>query len=287
MRCATLSRVGLLAIAAAARSGRRSRQHVGRGPGRVPPRGRVSPGPGSATGPTAGRCPIPGTGPYQEPVIGGTYGGYMGMAGNWARTEGCKTGNFLAWSPANAGQANTNFTKYHVGVGTGVYWYMGGPGVDPHWNGTTTEASNGASCRRRGRSRRSRASTSPTRCSGPTSSCRGSRPPRTTGGTASTPRRAAAKVRQTPSRRSSTGRCSTGSRPTSPRTPRTRSASTPPRDLAIIFGTGVRSPIPNTYEWTYLPETSSLSAAPTGWCLQARRPAPSSSAGRRRRASTR
>ena len=62
------------------------------------------------------------------------------MAGNWARVEGCKTGNFLAWSAANSAQANTNYTKYHAGIGTGVYWYMGGPGVDPHWNGTTAEA---------------------------------------------------------------------------------------------------------------------------------------------------
>jgi hypothetical protein len=66
----------------------------------------------------------------------------MGMAGNWARWGGCKTGNMLAWAPANANQANANYAKYHVGVGVGVYWYMGGPGVDPHWNGTTTEASN-------------------------------------------------------------------------------------------------------------------------------------------------
>ena len=63
------------------------------------------------------------------------------MAGNWARVEGCKTGNFLAWSAANSAEANTNYTKYHGGIGTGVYWYMGGPGVDPHWNGTTSEAS--------------------------------------------------------------------------------------------------------------------------------------------------
>ncbi len=91
-----------------------------------------------------------GSGPYHEPVIGGSYGGYIGMAGNWARIEGCRTGNLLAWSPANSAQANTNFTKYHIGVGTGVYWYMGGPGVDPHWNGTTAEASNGARSRRRG-----------------------------------------------------------------------------------------------------------------------------------------
>src|SRR5215475_5815143 len=27
--------------------------------------------------------------PYGEPVIGGTYGGYIGMIGNWARMESC------------------------------------------------------------------------------------------------------------------------------------------------------------------------------------------------------
>src|SRR5215469_4801114 len=78
---------------------------------------------------------------YQEPATGGAYGGYIGMAGNWARTLGCKTGNFLDFSPTNSAQANANYTKYHAGIGTAVYWYMGGPGVDPHWNGTAAEAS--------------------------------------------------------------------------------------------------------------------------------------------------
>ena len=41
---------------------------------------------------------VTGNGPYKEPVIGGNYSGYIGMAGNWARVEGCKTGNFLAWN---------------------------------------------------------------------------------------------------------------------------------------------------------------------------------------------
>jgi hypothetical protein len=28
--------------------------------------------------------------PYSEPALGGAYGGYAGMAGDWAKTEGCK-----------------------------------------------------------------------------------------------------------------------------------------------------------------------------------------------------
>jgi len=35
-----------------------------------------------------------------------------------------------------------------------------------------------------------------------------------------------------------------------------------------IFGTGSASQIPNTYEWTYEPETTNYTgAAPVGWCL--------------------
>ena len=35
-----------------------------------------------------------------------------------------------------------------------------------------------------------------------------------------------------------------------------------------IFGTGSAASIPNTYEWTYEPETTNFSNAPTGWCLK-------------------
>ena len=57
---------------------------------------------------------------------------------------------------------------------------------------------------------------------------------------------------------------------------------------ASIFGTGSASLLPNTYEWTYEPETASLSAKPSGWCLSGGRgPARGSSAGRPARASTR
>jgi hypothetical protein len=79
--------------------------------------------------------------PYREPVLSSrpVYGGYIGMAGNWARWSGC--GGNIAWSSADSAAANTNYTTYGKGIGTGVYWFMGGPGVDPHYNGTTTEAS--------------------------------------------------------------------------------------------------------------------------------------------------
>jgi hypothetical protein len=84
---------------------------------------------------------VPGSAPYGMPVLGGAYGGYIGMAGSWSYWLGCK-GGFIAFSSANAAQAHTNFTKYHTGVGQGAYWFMGGPGVDPNWNGSASEAYN-------------------------------------------------------------------------------------------------------------------------------------------------
>src|SRR5882724_3152743 len=108
----------------------------------VPAAAATAATPGSGFSYGTDSFPVAGTGtaPFKEPVIGSSYGGYIGMAGNWARWGGCKTGNFLAWAPANANQANENFVKSHIGVGVGVYWYMGGPGVDPHWNGSVAEA---------------------------------------------------------------------------------------------------------------------------------------------------
>ena len=73
---------------------------------------------------------ISGKAPYAEPRIGGPYGGYIGMIGNWAIwVRGC--GGRLAWSAADSADANTDYTTYHDGIGTGVYWFMAGPGVDP------------------------------------------------------------------------------------------------------------------------------------------------------------
>ena len=85
---------------------------------------------------------VPGSAPYSMPFLGGAYGGYIGMTGNWAYWLGCGgQEHFLAYSATNAGQARTNFRTYHKGVGLGAYWFMGGPGVDPHYNGTQAEAS--------------------------------------------------------------------------------------------------------------------------------------------------
>ena len=77
---------------------------------------------------------IPGPAPYREPGIGGAYGGYIGMAGNWATWQHC--GPSVVWSGADSGAADVDYSHHHEGIGTGVYWFMGGPGVDPHYNGT-------------------------------------------------------------------------------------------------------------------------------------------------------
>jgi hypothetical protein len=80
----------------------------------------------------------PGSAPFQEPAIGGTYGGYIGMIGNWANWQNC--GAAVAWSATDSANARTNFVNYHAGIGVAGYWFMAGPGVDPHYNGTTSEA---------------------------------------------------------------------------------------------------------------------------------------------------
>ena len=83
--------------------------------------------------------PVSGHAPYRSPGVGGAYGGYIGMAGSWSRWLGCH-GSFLAWSAANSAQANTNYATYGQGIGTAVYWFMGGPGVDPGYDGTAAQA---------------------------------------------------------------------------------------------------------------------------------------------------
>jgi hypothetical protein len=81
---------------------------------------------------------VPGTGSFQMPVIGGSYGGYIGMDGNWANWQGCHGG--LVYSARDAAAARTDFATGHTGIGVATYWFMGGPGVDPHYNGRASEA---------------------------------------------------------------------------------------------------------------------------------------------------
>jgi hypothetical protein len=207
--------------------------------------------------------------PYQAPVVGGSYGGYMGMAGNWARSEGCKTGNFLAWTPVNAGQANANYRGYGTGTGTGVYWYMGGPGVDPHWNGTTSEAFAW------GKQQASWALSwikgkfipypvlwadieMPEIAPAPdngwntvyTSPCSG-----------------VVRQRHIPAAIDRSVLAGFESYVASHSTRKVGVYSSP-TIWPLIFGTGQYASLANTYEWTYWPETSHLSAAPAGWCLR-------------------
>jgi hypothetical protein len=211
---------------------------------------------------------ISGSSPYHLPVVGGDYGGYIGMAGNWARQLGCSTGNFLAWSSENAAQASTNYTSHHLGVGTGVYWYMGGPGVDPSYNGSSSEASAWGAKQAAWALSAAAAEhinfpviwediEEPGIAPAPdngwtsvyTSPCSG----KTTGSS----------VTPSMSRAEFDGFASYITGHSSYKVGVYSTASV----WTTIFGTGSASQIPNTYEWTYEPETASLSDAPSGWCL--------------------
>jgi Protein of unknown function (DUF4232) len=86
-----------------------------------------------------------GTGPYTEPVNGdcsstdGPYGEYIGELGSYENWQGCTTSG-LAWVQGNYNAANDNIMEYGVGMGAAGYWFAAGPGRDPHYNGTASEA---------------------------------------------------------------------------------------------------------------------------------------------------
>lgn len=212
--------------------------------------------------------PVGGAGPFSEPSLGGSYGGYIGMIGGWSWWFGCR-GRFLAWSGANSQQANTNLSRYGRGIGTGVYWFMGGPGVDPGYNGSAQEAYAWG--------QRQAART--------LSDLTGRQIPYPVvfmdielPGIMPAPDNGWNTVYTSPC----SGRI------------RTRHIA-PAVDRAVfngfydylvahsnripgvyssagvwgsIFGSGSSSRIPHTHEWTYEPETASLSRAPFGWCLK-------------------
>jgi hypothetical protein len=216
--------------------------------------------------------PIPGSNPYQEPAIGGAYGGYMGMIGNWANWKGCR--GKVVWSRGNAIDARLNYFKHHAGIGDGAYWFMAGPGVDPHYNGTTKEAAAWGRAQA-AQALRDMAKSSP-KITYPvlildvelpgdapsftpapdngwnsvyTSACSGR--VKSNG--------IAAKV----DRADFNGFADYVTSHSSYQA----GVYSAPSIWADIFGTGSASSLSNTYEWTYTGDTSSLSHKPAGWCL--------------------
>jgi hypothetical protein len=190
------------------------------------------------------------------------------MTGNWAYWQGCK-GGFIAFSSANAAQAHLNYTQYHLGVGDGAYWFMGGPGVDPHYNGTAAEAYKwGAAQAARALSDIANGAfdykvvwmdielpgIAPAKDNGwnsvYTSSCSG-----------------VVKQSFVPTsvdRADFNGFFDYVTAHSSDKVGVYSSAGV----WSSIFGTGSDSLIPNTYEWTYEPETTNYTGAyPYGWCL--------------------
>jgi hypothetical protein len=212
--------------------------------------------------------PVSGGAPYQMPYLGGAYGGYIGMTGSWSYWQGCQ-GGFIAFSSANAAQAHTNYVTYHEGVGDGSYWFMGGPGVDPHYNGSSTEAYNwGAAQAARALSDIANGAfdykvvwmdielpgVAPANDNGwnsvYTSACSG-----------------VVKQSSVPTsldRADFNGFWDYVTHHSSDKVGVYSTASV----WTSIFGTGSDAQIPNTYEWTYEPETTNYTGAyPSGWCL--------------------
>ena len=212
--------------------------------------------------------PVTGSAPYSEPSIGGAYGGYVGMAGSWSSWLGCH-GSFLAWSAANSAQADANYTKYGRGIGTAVYWFMGGPGVDPGYNGTAAEAAAWGARQ----AARTLADIEKEHVTYPVVfmdiELPGVAPAFDNGwdDVYTSPCSGVVKHRGLPTaldRADFNGFWSyLGSH--SSYKPGVYSA---PDIWTQIFGTGPAASIPHTYEWTYEPETPSLSDAPRGWCLK-------------------
>lgn len=88
-----------------------------------------------------------GSGPYYEPDTppgdSAPYGTYIGERGAYDVWKGCTSG--LNWNATNYDDAELNHTTYMrgsdpYGAGAAPYWMMGGPGRDPNYNDTTSEA---------------------------------------------------------------------------------------------------------------------------------------------------
>jgi len=214
---------------------------------------------------------VPGSAPYSMPYLGGAYGGYIGMTGNWAYWLGCSgQEHFLAYSATNVAQARTNFTKYGKGVGFGVYWFMGGPGVDPHYDGTTAEATSW------GAQQAARALSDIANGGGVNYpvvwadiELPGITPARDNGWNSVYTSPCSGVVKQgyvavSLDRADFNGFAAYIAAHSGYKVGVYSSAGV----WTSIFGTGTDSLIPDTYEWTYEPESTNYSGAyPYGWCL--------------------
>ena len=211
---------------------------------------------------------VPGSAPYNMPFLGGAYGGYIGMTGNWAYWLGCR-GGFIAFSSANAAQAHTNYVTYHRGVGVGAYWFMGGPGVDPNWNGTAAEAS-AWGARQAARALSDIANGAfDYKVVWMDVELPGIKPAPDNGWNSvyTSPCSGVKKQSSVPAavdRADFNGFASYIAAHSSYKV----GVYSSPGVWASIFGTGTAASIPNTYEWTYEPETTNFGNAPYGWCLK-------------------
>jgi hypothetical protein len=204
------------------------------------------------------------------PHLGGAYGGYIGMTGNWAYWLGCSgQEHFLANSATNAAQARTNFTKYGRGVGYGAYWFMGGPGVDPHYNGTVAEATSW------GAQQAARTLTDIADGGGinypvvwADIELPGITPAPDNGWNSVYTSSCSGKVKQSSvSANLDRSEFNGYAAYITAHSKYKVGVYSSPSVWSSIFGTGSLAAIPNTYEWTYEPETASLGNAPVGWCL--------------------
>jgi hypothetical protein len=212
---------------------------------------------------------VPGSAPYSMPFLGGAYGGYIGMTGSWSYWLGCK-GGFIAFSSTNAAQAHTNYVTYHRGVGDGVYWFMGGPGVDPGYNGTSAEASSWGARQ----AARALADIKNGHLDYPVVwmdiELPGVAPAHDNGWNSVYTSPCSGVVKQgfvatTLDRADFNGFASYITTHSPYKVGVYSSAPT----WASIFGTGSAASIPNTYEWTYEPETTNYTGnAPSGFCLK-------------------
>ncbi len=218
---------------------------------------------------------IPGSGPYREPVLGGAYGGYLGMTGSWAQWQGCK-GDHIVWSATDTAAANAELKTYHKGIGTGAYWFMAGPGVDPHYNGTTSEAyawGEAQAARAVADARGGGNSTVTYPVLFMDVEIPGNAP-----GYTPAPDNGWNSVYTTPC----SGTVSSSfvaanvdradfngfAAYTVAHSSYKVGVYSEPGIWAGIFGTGSSASVSNIYEWTYTDDTSSLSHPPSGWCLR-------------------